>query len=106
MDAERSAIVRFSGDLDYTRHQEVFGALNSMNGAAIAILDLSDVYYVDSTFLKEIARLYQRMSTSGTPFSIRIVGACEHLRRIFNITNLDSIAQFYDTKEEAGAAQP
>jgi anti-sigma B factor antagonist len=102
--ADQSAVVHFTGDLDYTRLDEIVAAFAAFDETDIAIIDLSDVAYVDSRFLGEIARLYQRLDERGAPFAVRIVGARPSVRRIFDLTSLDEIVQFFESLQDANVA--
>lgn len=102
--AGRTVTIRFAGDVDFTRRDEIAEQFACAEHAKIVILDLRDVPYVDSTFLGEVARLYKRMSGGIRPFAVRLVGVRSELRRIFEIANFDEILEFYDSLDAAELA--
>lgn len=82
--------IRFSGEYDLTRKdelQEILGALPPTGRVAI---DLSGVTYVDSCFLHELGALRLRYPQ----LAITLAGASSHLRRLFKIVGFDRIFEF------------
>lgn len=95
------ALVRLSGDQDFGIRAALKRTFSQLEDADIAIIDVTDVPFVDSTFLNEIAALYHRMERRGSPFSIRVVGAASQMRRIFEVSQLDRGVEFWDSVGEA-----
>jgi anti-anti-sigma factor len=104
-DESRIGIVRFSGELDIARRSEIARKLATIAGASVAILDLSDVTYVDSTFLGELGLFYQRLLEGKEPFAIRVAGAGRQVQRLLEIANFNTFVEFFDTVEQARSAE-
>ena len=66
-----------------------------------ALIDLSQVTFVDSTGLGVLVSLMKLMPGDG---ALAIVGAQQAVRRLFQITRLDSVLPLYASREEAMAA--
>jgi anti-anti-sigma factor len=57
------------------------------DGASAVMLDLRDVTFVDSTGLRAFLQAYERAKTRG--YRLILVGANEHIRRLFALTRTD-----------------
>lgn len=95
------ALVRLSGDIDFVERSALRQMLSQLEGADVAIIDMSSVPYADSTFLNEIVALHQRMARHDRPFSIRLIGVSNQLRRVFEVAQIDRLVEFWD--DEGGA---
>lgn len=65
------------------------------------LVDLSQVSFVDSTGLGVLVALVKRMGQDGR---IAVVGANASVRRLFQITKLDTLFLLCDSEEAAHAA--
>lgn len=66
-----------------------------------AILDASELEFLDSTGLGAIVSLLKRMGPSG---ALAIVGAQPAVKRLLQITQLDRVFRMFDTVQDAEAA--
>jgi anti-anti-sigma factor len=85
-----SVAVRLSGEYDISRQDVLEEQLAAAHDADVAVLDLRDVPYLDSSALSSFIKLRKRMMERG-PGIVRIAGASPQVRRIFQLTNLDRI---------------
>lgn len=95
------SIVKLNGDLDFSRKAQIEATLAEADSADIAIVDLSEVTYIDSSCLSSLAALKKRMRDNGTAAILRIAGANESLRRIFEICGLDKSFEMCASLEQA-----
>lgn len=76
--------VKLWGEYDIARKQELGAAFASINGEPVTI-DMSEVTYVDSTFLHELASM--RLRCQERP--VTLVGVQANVARILEIAKLD-----------------
>lgn len=88
--AMTSVALRLAGEYDISRQEELEEDLACALDADVAVLDLSEVSYLDSSTLTSLIRLRKRMMERG-PGIVKIAGAPPQVRRIFSLTNLDKI---------------
>jgi anti-anti-sigma factor len=101
VDGPRVAEASFSGDLDYTGDDRIAAALAPLANAQLAVVDLREVTFADSSFINQVVVLRNRLARSGKPFAVRLVGARPNLRRSFQLTHLEDIVEFYDSLDAA-----
>ncbi len=94
-------VVKLDGDLDFSRKAQTKALLSEADNADIALVDLSGVSYIDSSCLSCLALQKKRMHENGTAAILRIAGASESLRRIFEICGLDKTFELYPSLEHA-----
>jgi len=102
-------VVKLDGDLDFSRKAQIAELLAEVDDTDIAIIDLAGVTYIDSSCLSCLALQKKRMLENGTAAVLRIAGASESLRRIFEICGLDKTFELYPSLEHAqnaGALSP
>jgi len=80
------ATVRLTGEYDIARREELTQLFRSVNGGAL-VIDMTDVSYVDSTFLNELATL--RLSDKSR--SITLAGVSEHVARLLKTVSFDQL---------------
>lgn len=83
----RLATVRLTGEYDIARREELATLFRSINGADPLVIDMTDVSYVDSTFLNELATL--RLGDTGR--SITIAGVSEHIAHLLKTVSFDQL---------------
>lgn len=94
-------VVKLDGDLDFSRKAQIASRLAEADNTDIAIVDVAGVSYIDSSCLSCLALLKKRMRENGTAAILRIAGASQSLRRIFEICGLDKSFEIYASLEEA-----
>jgi anti-anti-sigma factor len=94
-------VVKLDGDLDFSRKAHIERLLAEADNADIAIVDLSGATYIDSSCLSCLALQKKRMHENGTAAILRIAGASDSLRRIFEICGLDKSFEIHASLDEA-----
>ncbi|MBT0668017.1 STAS domain-containing protein [Novosphingobium profundi] len=64
------------------------------------LLDLTPVGFIDSTGLGVLVSMLKRMGPGGR---VAVVGAAPGVRRLFELTRLDSLFRLCDSEDEARA---
>jgi anti-anti-sigma factor len=90
-------VVQFSGDLDYGMRERVRQELASLHDADVAVVDLREVPYADSSFINALMALRNEIAKRGTPFAVRLVGANASLRRAMEILQLNEFVEYWDS---------
>lgn len=99
------SVVTLNGDLDFSRKGELISLLQRADKADVAIIDLSEASFIDSSCLSCLAAQKKRMQDNGTAAIIRVAGANPSLRRIFEICGLDKSFEIYTSVDEARNAR-
>ena len=81
-----SQLVRLAGEYDLTRKDEIAALFDSLAQNGAIVIDLRDVTYLDSTVLRELAKLRVRNDSH-----IELRGPSERIRRILNIAQFDEL---------------
>jgi anti-anti-sigma factor len=103
---EQALVVRLSGELDLSARKALDRALAPLVDAPIAIIDLSRVSFADATLLSAVAKiLSQREARFGRDAPLRIAGARPIIVRMFRITGVDTLVQFYDSVHDAAVEE-
>jgi len=79
--------VVLEGEYDLTRKAEIATLFQALDGDGELIIDLTNVTYLDSTVLDQLAALRRRSARR----SITLAGANDHIRHIFTIVGFDRI---------------
>jgi anti-anti-sigma factor len=82
----RVTILRLEGEYDLARRGEVSAQFASLDGNAVCI-DFSEVTYIDSTILRELAELRLRDQKRA----ITLIGVNAHIRHIFDVVNFNEL---------------
>ena len=97
-------VVRLADDIDLAARDDLRRAMLPLIDSPVAIIDVTDVTYTDTTLLNAIVRLAGQRLCAGNALPIRIAGANRQTRRIFTLTNVDRSVCFYDSMKPAIAA--
>jgi anti-anti-sigma factor len=81
--------IELEGELDIARQDELQRLFDSIQKDGPLTIDLGQVTYADSTFLRLLASLALRFQE----VPIRLVGAQPNLRRVFSIVQFDKLFQ-------------
>jgi anti-anti-sigma factor len=93
-------IVSLDGDLDIAQREALEWKLKPAVFADPVILDLTQVRFVDSTALTAFVRLHKaRMERRFQP-ELMVIGSI-HVRRVLEMTQLDSLFEIYETLDQA-----
>ena len=94
-------IFKLVGDLDAFSSREFKPVMIDFveRGYKNYIVDLSETPFIDSSGLVSLISLLKRAKMLGG--YMKIAGAREEIKEIFNITGLDRVFEFYDSVDEA-----
>jgi len=95
----KPVVVAFSGDLDFTVREKLRAGLAELAGANLAIVDLSEVEYMDSLALSELVLLHRACEKAGRPAPRIVVG--QKIARLYEISGLSVILPPYRSVAEA-----
>ncbi len=101
MNRESHAIAAFSGEIDFSMRDQFRAKLEELNEAEQAIVDLTDVSYMDSIALAEIVRLHQYRTRGGKTPPRVVVG--QKISRLFEISGLRLVLSSYASLADAQA---
>ena len=97
--AEDPTIAALSGDVDFTMREEVRRRLNELRTPRRAILDLSDVAYMDSMALSEIILLQRYRENEGRAPLRVVVGP--KIARLYEISGIGVLLPAYASVNDA-----
>jgi anti-anti-sigma factor len=83
------------GDYDLVRREELDELLSAARTSRIAVLDMQEVSYIDSTALTCFIRLKKRMAKHG-PAIICILHPQQRVRRVIELARLDELFDLID----------
>ena len=101
MNDRNDSIAPFSGEIDFTCKQEFQEKLKALDVAETAIVDLTDVTYMDSTALSQLIWLYRRRVDAAKSAPRIVVGP--KVARIFRVSGLGEMLPLFETLTEAQA---
>ena len=98
-------VLRVHGDIDVTNRHEVLAVATVRDEAdpdpgRIAIVDLSEVTYLDSAAVQMIFELFTLLTGTGMATAI-VRPAVASLRKVLSITQVDDVVPCADTVDEA-----
>ena len=93
-------IVSLEGDLDISQRDTLDWTLKPAVFADPVIVDLTNVRYVDSTALTAFVRLRKARIEKRLQPELYVIPSI-HVRKVFEITQLDSLWEIYDSVDEA-----
>ena len=99
MSGSKPVVVAFTGDLDFTVRETLRTRLAELADADPAIVDLSQVEYMDSLALSELVVLHRSYEKTGRTAPRIVVG--EKIARLYEISGLSAILPPYRSVEEA-----
>ena len=79
--------MKLAGDYDLARREEVAALFGSLDGNAPVVLDFTEVTYIDSTILRELAMLRLRDEAR----SITVKGARPEILHVLRIVNFHTL---------------
>ncbi|HYK53893.1 MAG TPA: STAS domain-containing protein [Candidatus Eremiobacteraceae bacterium] len=93
------AVVRFDGELDVSRKDELRSTLQSALQAHSVLLDLAGVTYADSTALVELLHFCTDLKESDVPVALLI--ETPQFARLIKYAGLDQVFAVFDNRDEA-----
>ncbi|HET7815915.1 MAG TPA: STAS domain-containing protein [Candidatus Baltobacteraceae bacterium] len=96
-------VISLSGDLECSRQAEVAQTLRRAAKRAQVVLDLSDVRYVDSSFVATMIRLRKLREAKGLPPQ-HIAGAHSMVTLVLDIFHLRNAWPMFDKVDDAISA--
>ncbi len=103
----KALVVHLSGTLDAHVRVQLERALAPLAGARLAIIDLTGVKFADTTLLNAVVSLLRRRKVLfATCLPLRIAGASPIISRIFHLTRLDTLVDFYASLRDAQGEGP
>jgi len=91
------AVLELRGEVDIYRRADLRKALEALEDADIAVVDITKVTYSDLTLINGLVHLKKQMSARRATSVVRLVGAKPNLVRIFEVTNLAPTFEFCDS---------
>lgn len=90
-DIQNGRLVRIIGEIDLSNVAEVLSAVIAAvpHDAALVVLDLSDVTYLDSAGISMLFRLAERLGYSRQPLRL-VVPSAAPIRAVLELTSLTS----------------
>jgi anti-sigma B factor antagonist len=102
-------VVAVRGELDLSTTSDLEGPLEEAiaSGDASVLIDLSECEFIDSTGIALIVRTWQRLDKAADGDGngrVAICSANDQVKRVLEITGLESSIPIHDGKDEALAA--
>lgn len=94
-------MVRLTGEHDIASRSDVTAALQAAGDNPRVIVDLTEVDYLDSTTIEEIARAIRRVRALGG--KLAVIAPNERLVGMLSIAGLTGGARIVDTIDDAHA---
>lgn len=93
------AVIRFSGELDVGRREEIRRALQLGATSGPILIDLHEVPYADSTVIAELLRFRTEALAAGHPFAV-LIGS-RQLKRLLEYAGIDRALPIFDDRAAA-----
>lgn len=95
------AVLHLSGQLDGAAEPAMTAAHQELldNDATAAVLNFSDVGYINSSGIALIVQILARAKADDRP--VRAVGLTDHYKHVFEITRLSDFMTMYETENAA-----
>ncbi len=103
--AGHTAVIALSGELDLAGATELERELTRVEAASAAavVLDLRDVYFMDSSGLRQITLSAQRARELGR--RLALVPGTEQVMRVFDVTRMRERLDFVEDPRQVTGAQ-
>lgn len=83
-------VISLAGEYDIARRQELAELFSAVTNGAPVTIDMSQVSYVDSTFLGELTKMRLRLNE----LPVTLVGVQPNVARVFQLAKLDRFFTF------------
>jgi anti-sigma B factor antagonist len=100
VDGEQAVVIGVSGELDLATSPELERELqrSTASAAALLIIDLRKLEFMDSTGLSVLVRAHQKTTQSGKQFAV--VKGPQQVQRLLSLTGVAERLTVVDTPEE------
>jgi anti-sigma B factor antagonist len=98
-----TTLVRLAGELDIANRVSTQALLDTVD-ADIAIIDLTDVRFIDGGALGLLVALKKRLHERGRLGVVKIIAPNRRIRRLFRITGLAKLFEIYESLPRTQAA--
>ena len=100
-DGTDAVVIRVTGELDLASSPALENELGqgAASGAALVIVDLRGLEFMDSTGLSVLVRAHQRATESGQRFAV--VRGPQQVQRLLSLTGVADRLTLVDSPEEA-----
>lgn len=96
----RSQRIELHGEYDLANKEALAALFGSLNANSPIVVDMTNVAYIDSTFLHAIADLRRHFR----PHSVTLFGVSEHAKRLLRIMDFDRLFKIVDAQARPPAA--
>lgn len=104
--ADGSCVVVLTGEHDLSSAPELTTALADSASAAATVVDLSETSFIDSAVLGVLIASHREAVADGRRWAMVVgAGSGAAVRRILELTGLDSVLPVYSTREDALEAE-
>lgn len=97
----KQAMVRFDGELDLSAQPAMQRALQQID-SDVAVVDLTEVTFMDSSALVELVALKRRLRERGRLGIIKVIAPSPRIARLFSITGLVKVFDLHPSAASAG----
>jgi anti-anti-sigma factor len=98
--APNAVVVALHGDIDISAEPQLKRLASATSSSAIMIVDVADLNFVDTTFLRFLLDLKRQREQTG---DVRLVHPSRRIRRLLEITGLVRVFHCYDDLQSASA---
>lgn len=95
-------ILKFSGEYDLSCKEELRARLDALHHEPEVILDLSEVTYLDSSVLGELAWLHDVRTKNGLPKEILVISVGSVVERLFGIVGMGPLFRIVSSLGDIG----
>jgi anti-anti-sigma factor len=93
------SVAAFSGEIDFTAREKFRTRLGELTDVDVAIVDLSNVTYMDSSALAEVLFLHRSRSRSGRSAPRLVIGP--KISRLFDVAGMRGVVPSFSSIDEA-----
>jgi anti-sigma B factor antagonist len=103
-DSDGCCVIVLTGEHDLSSVEELRTALDQAASAHSIVVDLSETAFIDSAVLGALIASHRRAGEDGHRWALVVGGGSgAAVRRILELTGLDSVMPLHDTREDAMA---
>jgi anti-sigma B factor antagonist len=95
------SIVTLAGDMDVDTRGRVHEALAALHGAEYAIVDLTNVGYIDSSGVSELLAIYRHLKVDGAKSMRLVARRGSNVARLLELSGMDQLFAVFETLQAA-----